>query len=319
MGKNDMPITGICSFAKYPICPDIDVLDADMAILGVPYDLGVGFLSGARLGPRRIREASTQYARGARGFYDPELDRTFLGAPWKIVDCGDADIVHGDVQTSFDRIEEGVRDILGRNATPIVLGGDHSVSIPVARALAEKYDSIGVLQLDAHLDWSMSPGGQRFGNGSPLRRMSEMAHIGPMTQIGLRGMGSSRKEDFDDARAYGSTLFTASEVRRAGPEEIIGAIKPAKAYYVTIDIDVFDISLATGTGSPMPGGLSYQEVAALLRGIASRFDIACVDLVEVAPQYDPSGATCRIAALTLLEFMGHILEYRKVRTGKSDA
>jgi len=313
MGKNDMPITGICSFAKYPICLDINSLNADMAILGVPYDLGVGFLSGARLGPRRIREASTQYARGAQGFYNPELDRTFLGDPWEIVDCGDADIVHGDVHTSFDRIETGVRAILRRNSIPVVLGGDHSISIPIARALAEKDESIGVIQLDAHLDWSMAPGGQRFGNGSPLRRMSEMEHIGPMTQIGLRGMGSSRKEDFDDARAYGSTLFTSSEVRRIGTDEIVGTIKPAKAYYVTIDIDVFDISLATGTGSPMPGGLLYQEVAALLRGIANRFDIACVDLVEVAPQYDPSGATCRIAALTLLEFMGHILEYKRTR------
>jgi agmatinase len=311
MEKVDMPITGICSFAKYPVCCDISSLNADMAVLGVPYDLGVGFLSGSRLGPRRIREASTQYSRGDRGFYDPELDRTFLGDPWKIMDCGDADIIHGDVAASFENIETSVRAILGRNSTPVVLGGDHSISIPVARALDELPHSLGVIQLDAHLDWSKAPGGQLFGNGSPMRRMSEMPHIGPMVQIGLRGMGSSRKEDFDDARSYGSRLFTASDVRRLGADEIVRVIPPADAYYVTIDIDVFDISLAPGTGSPMPAGLLYQEVAALLREIASAFNVICIDLVEVAPQYDPSTATCRIAAMTLLEFMGHILERRR--------
>jgi agmatinase len=313
MERVDMPITGICSFGKYPICGDAGGLEADMAVLGVPYDLGVGFLSGTRLGPRRIREASTQYARGSRGFYDPELDEVFLGDPWKIVDCGDADMVQGDMETSLANVEDSVRRILRRKATPVVLGGDHSISIPVGRALSELGGTVGVIQLDAHLDWSMAPGGQRFGNGSPMRRMSEMDHIGPMTQIGLRGVGSSRKEDFDDAREYGSRLVTASEVRRIGPDAVVDAIPEADRYYVTVDIDVFDISLVTGTGSPMPAGLYYQEVAAILRGIARKFDVACLDLVEVAPQYDPSGATCRIAAMTLLEFMGHILKRREAK------
>lgn len=310
MERVDMPITGICSFAKYPICTDLARLEADMAVLGVPYDLGVGFLSGTRLGPRRIREASTQYARGARGFYDPERDEVLLGDPWRIVDCGDADIIQGDLEGSFRAVETSVRAVLDRGVTPVVLGGDHSVTIPVGRAL-DAVGPVGVIQLDAHLDWSLAPGGQRWGNGSPMRRLSEMDHVGPMTQIGLRGMGSSRKEDFDDARAYGSRLVTASDVRRLGPEAVVEAIPEAKAYYVTLDIDVFDISLVTGTGSPMPAGLLYEEVAALLRAIARRFPVACVDLVEVAPQYDPTGATCRIAALTLLEFMGQILKRRQ--------
>lgn len=314
MDRVDMPITGICSFGKYPICLDMDDLEADMAVLGVPYDLGVGFLSGTRLGPRRIREASTQYARGARGYYDPERDEVFLGAPWRIFDCGDADIVHGDLETSFVNTENSVRSILRKGATPVILGGDHSVSIPVGRALSE-VGTAGVIQLDAHLDWSLAPGGQRYGNGSPMRRMSEMAHIGPMTQIGLRGVGSSTKSDFDDARAYGSRLITASDVRRMGPDAVVSAIPEADRYYVTIDIDVFDISLVTGTGSPMPAGLMYQEVDAILGGIARRFDVVCLDLVEVAPQYDPSGATCRIAAMTILEFMGRILKKRE-RNGR---
>ena len=112
MKKLNQPITGICSFAKYPICTDLEELDADIAVLGVPYDLGVGFLSGARLGPRRIREVSTHYARGDMGFYDPENQEQLLAAPIKIVDCGDADVLHGDIEYSFKSIEESVRKIL---------------------------------------------------------------------------------------------------------------------------------------------------------------------------------------------------------------
>src|SRR5699024_11191573 len=128
---------------------------------------------------------------------------TILGAPWKISDYGDADVVTGDIEKSFDNIEWAVKEIRKKGIIPAIMGGDHSISIPVARGLKEE-ESVSVIQLDAHLDWSDSPGGQSYGNGSPMRRMSEMNHIKDITQIGLRGLGSSRKEDFDDAENYGS-------------------------------------------------------------------------------------------------------------------
>jgi agmatinase len=315
MEKVNMPITGICSFAKYPICDDLEKLDADMAVLGVPYDLGVGFLTGCRFGPRRIREVSTHYSRGDAGFYDPEHDEVFLAAPLKIVDCGDADVVHGDIQGSFDSIEWAVRKIREKGAIPVIMGGDHSISIPIARAL-EPEGSVTVVQLDAHLDWSDAPGGQRWGNGSPMRRLSEMEHIKDMIQIGLRGLGSSRKEDFDAARAYNSTLISAKEAVKMGVEGILAKIPKADKYYVTIDIDCFDISLATGTGSPSPGGFSYDFLNSILEGMAEKGEIVCFDLVEVAPQYDPTGATPRVAAMTMLNFMGHILKQKVKRQNK---
>ncbi len=310
MEKLNLPITGICSFAKYPICTDLDALDADIAVLGVPYDLGVGFLSGTRLGPRRIREASTQYARGDAGFYDPEGEEQLLAAPVKIVDCGDADILHGDVEYSFRSIEWVVRKILKGGAIPAVIGGDHSITIPVARALESLGETITVVQFDAHLDWTDHVGPQRFGNGSPMRRLSEMPHIGEIVQIGLRGMGSSRKEDFDDARAYGALLITAKEVRRIGPEGVVAKIPGAKKYFVSIDIDGYDISIAPGVGSPSPGGLYYDEVLDMLAGLCKKGEIVGFDLVEVAPQYDPANVTCRVAALTILNFMGQIMKNR---------
>lgn len=312
MEKLNLPITGICSFGKYPICTDLDALDADIAVLGVPYDLGVGFLSGTRLGPRRIREASTQYARGDAGFYDPESKEQLLAAPVKIVDCGDADILHGDVEYSFNSIEWAVRKILKAGVIPAVIGGDHSITIPVGRALESLGESVTVVQFDAHLDWTDHVGPQRLGNGSPMRRLSEMAHIDKIVQIGLRGIGSSRRQDFEDAEAYGAVLIPSKEVHRIGPDGVVAKIPKAKKYFISIDIDGYDISIAPGVGSPSPGGLYYDEVLDMLAGLCSIGEIVGFDLVEVAPQYDPANVTCRVAALTILNLMGQIMKNRGI-------
>lgn len=311
MKKLNQPITGICSFAKYPICTDLEELDADIAVLGVPYDLGVGFLSGARLGPRRIREVSTHYARGDAGFYDPETQEQLLAAPIRVVDCGDADVLHGDIEYSFKSIEESVRKILEKGAVPAIMGGDHSITIPVGRALSCLGSEICVVHIDAHLDWTDHVGPQYYGNGSPMRRLSEMDHIGPMIQIGMRGLGSSKRADFEDAEKYGSIVVPAKEVHRTGMQEVLKKVPKAEKYFISLDIDGYDISIAPGVGSPSPGGLYYDEVAELLAGVCSMGEIVGFDLVEVAPQYDPAGVTPRVAAMTMLNLMGQIMKHKK--------
>ncbi len=315
MERLNQPITGICSFAKYPICSDLEQLDADIAILGVPYDLGVGFLSGSRMGPRRIREVSTHYARGAVGFYDPEKKEQLLASPIRVVDCGDADVLHGDIEYSFNSIEWSVRKILEKGAIPAIIGGDHSITIPVGRALESIGTPVSVIQIDAHLDWTDHVGPQYFGNGSPMRRLSEMKHIDKMVQIGLRGLGSSRRQDFEDAMAYGSVLIPSKEVHKEGTEAVLKKIPKAEKYFVSIDIDGYDISIAPGVGSPSPGGLYYDEVSEILEGVCSLGEIVGFDLVEVAPQYDPAGVTPRVAAMTVLNMMAQIMKYKK---NKSD-
>jgi agmatinase len=303
------------SFANYSFCTDLEHLDADVAILGVPYDMGISYkLAGTRGGPNAIREASQYYARGDAGFYDPEYDDVFLAAPWKIVDCGDVNIIHADIDKSFDNIEAAVRKILERGVIPVVLGGDHSISIPVARAL-DKQGPLTAVQFDAHLDWSTPTNGQRHSNGTPLRRISEMSHIQGMSQIGLRGLGSSKKEDFDDAKAYGNVLISAREAKRLGVEGVMDKIPQSERYYVTIDIDALDISLATGSGSPSPGGFSFDELSMLLEALTLKGEIVCFDFVEVAPSFDPTSATFRAAAMLILNFMGHILK-KKERLNK---
>ena len=309
MNTVNLPITGICSFAKYPIAQRLDALDADFGILGVPYDIGVGFLSGTRLGPRRIREASTQYGRGGAGFFDPERGEIFLQSPVKILDCGDADIVTGDIEACFANIEAAVRTIAEQGVIPVVMGGDHSISIPVARALSNK-GPLTVVHFDAHLDWSKAPGGQKFGNGSPLRRMSEMGHITAMTQVGMRGLGSSRAEDFADAKAWGSVVIPCRQAVAMGVDGVMRQVPEGNKYYVTIDIDSLDISLAPGVGSPSPGGFTFNHLIDMLEALSRKGEIVCFDLVEVAPQYDHSEATTRIAALIMLYFMGFIQKQR---------
>ncbi len=311
MQRLNQPITGICSFAKYPICDNLDNLDADIAVLGVPYDVGVGFLSGSRLGPRRIREVSTHYARGDAGFYDPENKEQLLAAPIKIVDCGDADVLHGDIEYSFQSIEWSIRKILEKGAIPAVMGGDHSITIPIGRALESLGSKVSVIQFDAHLDWTNNVGPQRYGNGSPMRRLSEMDHIDKMAQIGLRGLGSSRREDFEDAITYGSVLISSRDVQQLGPQGVLSRIPKADKYFVSIDIDGFDMSIAPGVGSPSPGGMNYNDVSDMLSGICQMGEIVGFDLVEVAPQYDPAGITCRLAAMTMLNMMAQVMKYRK--------
>lgn len=309
--KFNQPITGICSFAKYPICEDIDELEADIAVLGVPYDMGVGYLSGCRLGPRRIREVSTHYARGGVGFYDIDNDEQLLEAPIKIVDCGDVDILHGDLEYCFNSIEEYVRRIIQRGAIPAIMGGDHSITIPIGRALSEVGRKINIIQFDAHLDWTDSVGPQRLANGSPMRRLSEMDYIDKMCQIGLRGLGSSRREDFMDAKAYGSVLISAKEAYEIGVEGVLAKIPKGEDYYLSIDIDGYDISIAPGVGSPSPGGLYFNQVTDIITGICKMGNVVGFDLVETAPQYDPTNTTVRVAAMTMLHTMAMIMKYKK--------
>jgi len=306
----NIPITGICSFAKYPICLDLDQLEADVAVLGVPYDMGAAYRPGARMAPRGVREASTLYGRGGLPLYDPERDDYYLGDPWRIVDCGDVDMVHGDLEKCFANIEGDVRKIVARGAIPAVIGGDHSITIPVLRAL----DSLGpicVVQIDAHLDWSNNPGGQRYGQGSPLRRASEMDHITAMAQLGIRGLGSSTRQDFADARAFGSVLMFPSQMRQLGMAEVVNQIPAAARYFVTLDIDGLDPSIAPGTGTPAPGGIYYEELKTIFELLSQKGEIIGFDVVEVAPPYDPTGITSQVAARLMMDLISFITKEKE--------
>lgn len=305
----DLPFTGVMSFCKLPLRTDLARLDADVAIIGAPYDQSTQYRSGTRFGPRAIRNASAIYALNDVSYYDHEYDTVFL-KDVRIVDCGDVDMIHMRPNACLENIYEAIKLIVSCGALPVVLGGDHSVPIPIIRAL-EPVGPVYVIQLDAHLDFVNERFGVREGHGNIMRRVAEMSHVEGFAQIGIRGPGSSDRADFDDARSMGSLIIGARQVRRDGIPSILEKIPAGKRYYVTIDVDAFDASLAPGSGSPSFGGLTYYEVTDFLRGVASRGDVVGFDFVEVAPQYDLSEVTAQLAARVILDFLGAIFVERQ--------
>ncbi len=310
-GRLDLPFVGHCTFGKRPICTDWNAIDADVAVLGIPYDMGTQYRSGARFGPRAIREASTLFSFGHGGAYDHEDDVTYLPLDKvRIVDVGDADMVHTDTVRSHANAELAVRKILERGAMPVVLGGDHAINIPCVRAFSE-HGPIHIVQIDAHLDFVDVRHGVREGHGNPMRRAAEQSYVTGLTQIGIRNVSSTAKEGYEDARARGSSILSVRQARRLGTQGVLDKIPEGARYYVTIDIDGFDPSIAPGTGTPSHGGFLYYEVMEILQGLVKRGNVVGVDLVEVAPAYDPSGITGFLAAQVLLNFIGYIFEARK--------
>ncbi len=314
-GRLNLPFTGICTFGKAPLCLDWDQLDADVAILGAPNDMGTQWRSGARFGPRGIREASTLFSFGHAGAYDHEDDVMYLTQEQlRMVDVGDADIVHTDMQQSNANIQKAVQALLRKGAMPVVLGGDHSIHAPTVAAFAE-HGPLHILHIDAHLDFVDERHGVRYGHGNPLRRASEMQHVSGMTQLGIRNVSSSNRDDYDAARAAGSTILSVRQVRKLGLEGVLARIPAAAAYYFTIDIDAFDPSIAPGTGTPSHGGFLYYEVLEIFQALVQRCQgrVVGIDLVEVAPPYDPSGVTSILAAQLLLNTLGFIFHARRAR------
>ena len=314
-GRLDLPFVGHCTFAKAPVCTDWNAIDADVAVLGVPNDMGTQWRSGARFGPRGIREASTLFSFGHGGAYDFERDTLYLTAEEvRMVDVGDADIVHTDMDQSHANTEEAVRRILAAGAMPVALGGDHSVHAPVMAAF-ESRGPLHIVHFDAHLDFVDERHGVRYGHGNPLRRSSEQSHVTGMTQLGIRNVSSSNRLDYDAARRAGSDILSVRDVRRLGTQGVLDRIPEGTDYYLTIDIDGFDPSIAPGTGTPSHGGFLYYEVQELIEGVAKKGNVVGMDLVEVAPPYDPTGITSILAAQLLMNAIGFIFHERALRAG----
>jgi len=307
-GRLNLPFVGIATFGKKPYIEDWSKINADVAIIGAPFDSGAQYRSGARFGPRSIREASTLFSFGHAGAYDHEDDVTYLEENVKIIDMGDADIIHTDTIQSHANIEKAVRAALLSGAIPVTIGGDHSINIPCINAFHDQGD-FHILQIDAHLDFVDERHGVRFGHGNPMRRAAEKQYVKGISQFGIRNVSSTAKVGYEDARAMGSDILSVRQFRKIGPKEAANRI-PKGSVYVTIDIDAFCPSIAPGTGTPSHGGFLYYDVLELLQNVSKNNDIIGIDLVEVAPAYDQSDSTSILAAQLLLNFLGFIFQER---------
>jgi len=312
-GRVNLPSTGIASFCKFPIHAKLETLSADVAIFGVPWDEGVGYRPGARFGPRSLREYSTRFAfheRGVRksGYWNIENRKRYL-EKISLVDCGDQDVLYLDVENTFSAVTDSVKKILSAKAFPVILGGDHSITFPVVRAF-QKIKPLHLVQLDAHLDYNDSVKGVKLANGSPVKRISELKFVGEIVQIGMRGI-RAREDAFKDSMSRGNKIITMPDFRRRGIGEVLSQV-PRGNLYVTIDIDVLDPSIASGTSSPEFEGMTYKEMHTLLNGITSRGRVVGFDLTEVNPFLDPVGLTQSAAVMIILEFLGTIFNERNL-------
>jgi agmatinase len=295
------------TFLDAPRCDDLDRLDAHIAVVGVPYGMASYTLNRSAIcstAPQTIREQSLRYSPAYRTHYDFDFDGDLLaGRPVRIVDCGDVPDLLGRFEESQRVATAAIRTILSRGAIPVVLGGEHSIPIPVLRGY-EGHGPVFVVHVDAHLDWRDNIEGVRDGLSSPLRRASEMEWVRGMAQIGLRGFGSARKAEVDAARAYGSILVGADELHRIGIEEVLKRIPDGERYYITIDADGLDPTIAPGVAGPAPGGVTYYEVTGLIKGLARKGRVVGYDFVEVVPGVDLANMTSLLAARLILNLIG---------------
>jgi len=294
------------TFLGVPRAADLDALDTDVAVLGVPH--GVPYGDDAAPAPsaaatRSVRAQSMRYADELHHYDFTFGGEIFAGRTVRLADCGDVAGDAADVAGNTRRTEEAVRRIVARGAFPLILGGDHSIPIPVVRGFAGRGGDLCVVQVDAHLDWRDERFGVREGLSSPMRRASELPFVTGMFQVGLRGTGSARREEVEAARAWGSVLVTADELRRDGLEAALAGLPPGDVY-LTFDMDAMDPAIAPGVGAPVFGGLSYDEATALLRGVAGRRRVVGFDLVEIQPERDLRDLTSYLGARLALNLLG---------------
>lgn len=309
----NLPFVGIPSFFRAPIASDLDHLDADIAILGVPSDEGSPWYPGARLAPRQVREMSMRYAEYGPtqrhgGYYDLDEDRRYLVRETKdnrIVDCGDVDIVYTNPMQTMANATQAVRKILAAGALPVVYGGDHAISYGVVRA----YDHpLTVVHFDAHLDYRPFVHGAEYGNGSPIRKMAALPHISQVVQVGMRTMRMSQ-DDLAEARAGGNDVVTMKQYRQHGLDRLLDKVPAGTPVYVSIDIDVFDLPLVPGCASAEPDGFGYEELKQTLFAIAQCTDVRGFDIVEINPMIDVrSNNTSLLGAQLGLEFMARVAD-----------
>jgi agmatinase len=306
MPRVNRPYVGIPSFLRSRICEDLSMLDAAIAVLGVPFDEGSPFMPGSRLAPRALREHSLRFYGSGQGYYDPETRREYLVEEMSkglIADVGDVDIHPANAPRTFENITAMVRGILDRGALPVVLGGDHSITYPVFRAFEEK---LHVIHFDAHTDYAPFENDLTITNSHAFRHIAGMDNTLSLTQVGIRSLRHS-PEQVEDVIAGGNRIIPMGEFRRIGPEGIAALLPANSRVYVSIDVDAMDMSLVPGCVSAEPNGMSYVELRDSLKAIAERHDIAGFDFVEVNPPLDVgTGVTAYLGALTVIEFLGHI-------------
>jgi agmatinase len=289
---------GLTTFARLPQPRDVD--DYDIAVVGVPFDAGVTYRPGARFGPSAIRQASRLLRP-----YNPAQDI----APFRdaqVVDAGDIVCSPFDIAAAIDQIDAGLAGLIGDGRKAVALGGDHTIALPLLRAVARVHGPVSLIHFDAHLDTWDTYFDAPITHGTPFRRASEEGLIvkGSSAHVGIRGSLYDRKDLADDVD-LGFTILHARDIDRVGVDGFVEAVRSAVGdtpAYISIDIDVLDPAFAPATGTPEAGGLNSRELLAILRGL-SGLNLVGADIVEVAPAYDHAEVTAVAASHVAYELV----------------
>jgi agmatinase len=287
--------------ATFMLLPHVREASAlDVALVGVPYDGGTSYRAGARFGPRSIREQSALIRP-----WHPVL-KVHAFEPLRVADWGDVDVVPISIERTHEAVERAIGEIVAAGATPVAVGGDHSVTLPILRAVARRHGPLAVVHFDAHPDTWDEYFGSKLFHGTPFRRAIEEGLIDPrrMIQVGIRGPLYG-PEDFAFHDTHGIEVIRIEAIKEHGPAWAAGkfARLAGGPVYCSFDIDAVDPAYAPATGTPEVGGLTSYEALALVRGLAGLRLVGC-DVMEVSPPYDgPGQITALLAANLLFEFV----------------
>jgi len=306
----------VLTFAQRPLVTEVQQLadwQADVAVLGAPFDLGTTNRPGARFGPRALRtdayECGTFHLDLGLEIFD------FL----EVVDVGDAYCPSGMVQESLDNIKAKVASVVQHGILPVVIGGDHTVTWPAATAVAEHhgFGRVGMVHFDAHADTADTIDGNLASHGTPMRRLIESGAIPGknFVQIGLRGYWPGQ-DVWDWMAEQGMRWHLMDEVHHRGldvvlTDAIAEAMDGVDHLYVSVDIDCLDPAFAPGTGTPEPGGLTSADLLRALRRLARETPLVGFDVMEVAPAYDHADCTVNVAHRCIMEVLAGLASVRR--------
>ncbi|PJE94137.1 agmatinase [Streptomyces carminius] len=288
---------GPATFARLPRLDEVGGR-ADVAVVGVPFDSGVSYRPGARFGGNAIREASRLLRP-----YNPAQDASPFALA-QVADAGDIAANPFDIHEAVESVEAAAGELLDGGARLMTLGGDHTIALPLLRAVARRHGPVALVHFDAHLDTWDTYFGAEYTHGTPFRRAVEEGILDTeaLCHVGTRGPLYGRRDLAEDAR-LGFGIVTAADVLRRGVDEVADQLRQRvgdRPVYVSVDIDVLDPAHAPGTGTPEAGGLTSRELLEILRGLAG-CRLVSADLVEVAPAYDHAEITSVAASHTAYE------------------
>jgi len=268
----------------------------DVALLGIPYDGGTSYRTGARFGPRAVREQSSLIRS-----WNPVL-KVHPFERLRVADCGDVDVVPISIERTYEVVTARIDEILAAGARPVCVGGDHSVSLPILRAVARRHGPVGLVHFDAHPDTWDEYFGSKFFHGTPFRRAVEEGLVDPrrMIQVGIRGPLYGA-EDFAFHDAHGIEVLRIEAIKEQGTAWAAQRFERLRGgpVYVSFDIDAVDPAYAPATGTPEVGGLTSYEALTLVRALVG-FTLVGADIVEVSPPYDGPGQITSLLAANLL-------------------